>query len=498
MEKGVRDLTRKTKEFSSFEYPNDLLPFIRNGLKIAARSKKILIAGAGMAGLVAASLLKQAGHHVTILEGNNRIGGRVFTVRQPFTQGNYLDMGAMRIPDNHVLTLEYIRRFKLPINKFINSTPCDVIYVNNVHTTRAYYEEHPDVLGFPVQEWEKGKTASELFLAAVKPFFDLYEKSTPEQQEELKKEYARYSMEEYLHYNPLGPSLSLNAIRMISVMLGIEGFRELSFIGILTDIVFPIFDEETEFFEIDGGNDNLPLSFLHQLRNNILCGQRVEKIIQNDKGIIFQTKNQVTGEYLTFTGDYAISTIPFTTFQLIDVVPYNSISFKKWQAIRELQSHPAVKIGMEFKYRFWEKFRIGNAITDLPTRFSYIPSHNIGSEGPGVLLASYSWGHDAMLWNSLSEQDIINYALQDLAKVYGNIVYQEYLQGISFNWSKNPFSAGCFTLFTPGQKTDFAEFISQPEGKLHFAGEHTSDFHGWIEGAVESGIRVAFEINERE
>lgn len=490
-------MSRLQGNYSSLEYPKDMLALIRHGLPKEPQQKHILIAGAGMSGLVSASLLKQAGHKVTIIEGNNRIGGRVFTMRQPFTNGNYLDVGAMRIPDTHLLVFEYIHRFKLPTNNFINSTPRDLIYVNNVLTTRAYYEKHPDVLGFPVEDWEKGKTATELFLEAVRPFIELYEKSTPKEQEKLKEEYSKFSMEEFLRNNPLGPSMSLNAIRMISVMLGIEGFRELSFVGILTDIVFPIFNEETKFYEIVGGNDRLPHSFLPELQNDIICDERIERIIQNDQGVLLQTRNQQTGQYHTFAGDYAIITVPFSTFQLIDVIPYHSISFKKWQAIRELQNQSSVKIGIEFKHRFWEKFQVGNAITDQPTRFSYIPSHNIGSGGPGVLLASYSWSEDAMLWNSLSEQDILYYALKDLSKIYGNIVYKEFLQGISFNWSKNPFSAGCFTLFTPGQKTDFADFIRQPEGRLHFAGEHTSDFHGWIEGAVESGIRAAYEVNAR-
>ncbi|MFE8698460.1 flavin monoamine oxidase family protein [Cytobacillus sp. FJAT-53684] len=490
-------MNRVPTNSSSLKYPDDMLSIIRNGLKRGTAPKKILIAGAGMAGLVAASLLKRAGHKVTIIEGNTRLGGRVFTLRQPFTQGNYVDLGAMRIPNTHLLIFEYIRRFKLQTNKFINSTPNDLIFVNNILATREQYEKNPDILGFPVQESEKGKTATELFLSAVRPFVDLYNKSTPEQQEELLKEYSRYSMQDYLKYNPLGPPLSTNAIRMISVLLGIEGFEELSFVGILTDIIFPIFNEDIEFYEIRGGNDKIPLSFLPELHSDIYYGQKIEKIFQSDSKVLFQTRNQITGESYAFSGDYAITTIPFTAFQFIDVIPYDSISFQKWQAIRELQNVTSVKIAIEFKSPFWERLKVGNAISDLPTRFSYIPSHGVGKHGPSILLASYSWGHDAMLWNSLSKNNIIYYTLKDLAKVYGNIVYQEYLQGISFNWSKNPFSAGCFTLFTPGQIDDFGDSIHQPEGRLHFAGEHTSSFHGWIEGAVESGIRAAYEVNER-
>jgi monoamine oxidase len=482
---------------SSPQYPNDMLNIIRNGLQQQSPPKTIIIAGAGMSGLVAASLLKRAGHTVIILEGNNRLGGRVYTIRQPFTQGNYIDLGAMRIPNTHVLAFEYIRHFKLRTNKFINSSPKDLIFVNNVLTTNAIYEKNPDILNFPVEEWEKGKTATELFLAAVQPFFDLYKNSSPEQQDKLKEQYDQYSMERFLKENPYGPSLSLNAIRMISVLLGIEGFRELSFIGILTDIIFPIFNPETEFFEISGGNDQLPYSFLPELHNNLFYNEKVLRVSQNEGGVLFQTRNQLTGAYHTFQGDYAVITIPFTAFQFIDVIPYHSISFKKWQAIRELQSLVAVKIAMEFKHRFWEKLDVGNAISDRTTRFTYIPSHGVGTSGPAVLLASYSWGHDAMLWNSLSKEEIIQYALKDLAKIYGNVVYTEYMQGVSFNWTQNPYSAGCFTLFTPGQFTDLGDVIHQPEGRLHFAGEHTSSFHGWIEGAVESGIRAAYEVNQR-
>ncbi len=95
-----------------------MLHIINVGLVKTKNPKHIIIAGAGISGLVAASLLKEAGHNITILEANNRIGGRIYTMREPFSRGLYFNTGPMRIPETHELTLAYIRKFKLPLNLF--------------------------------------------------------------------------------------------------------------------------------------------------------------------------------------------------------------------------------------------------------------------------------------------------------------------------------------------------------------------------------------------
>jgi len=84
-------------------------------ITLSARRQKILIVGAGMAGLVAGYELSQLGHEVTILEARTRPGGRVQTLREPFSDGQYAEGGAARIPENHDLTLKYVKLFDVPL-----------------------------------------------------------------------------------------------------------------------------------------------------------------------------------------------------------------------------------------------------------------------------------------------------------------------------------------------------------------------------------------------
>lgn len=485
---------------STLNYPSDMVTTIKKGLDPTSTKKDVIIIGAGLAGLVSGSLLKKAGHRMTILEANDRVGGRVYTKREPFSKGNYLDFGAMRIPDNHPLVFQYIRQFNLPYNRFLNSSPKDVIYANGVKTTREEYNQNPDVLNFPLEPEEQGKTAAELLINAVQPFMTLYKASNEEERKILLEKFDRYSIENYLRFNPLGPSLSPNAIRLVKVMLGIEGFAELSFTNILFDIVNTVFNEDLEFYEITGGNDQLPKSFLTELKGDIKFNEKVIRIINREDEVLVLARNTITGEIDTYRGDYLIITVPFSVLQFIEVYPYETFSFDKWKAIRELHYVAATKVGIEFKKRFWQKEGLegANLITDFPNRFIYTPSPASSIQGPGVVLASYSWGDNAKLWNALPEEERINQALQDLAKIHGPEVYSEFLNGASYSWSQNPYSAGCFTLFKPNQGATYPEIIEKPEGRIHFAGEHASDFHGWIEGAIQSGIRAANEVNNRE
>lgn len=109
---------------------------VRN-VVLTGPAKKVLILGAGMAGLVAAYELSKAGHDVTVLEARTRPGGRVHTLREPFSDGLFAEAGAARIPENHDLTLKYVKEFALPLEPFYPGR------LNAVRFDRGRREEVP-------------------------------------------------------------------------------------------------------------------------------------------------------------------------------------------------------------------------------------------------------------------------------------------------------------------------------------------------------------------
>ena len=468
-----------------------MLHIIRAGVAKTEKPKHIIIVGAGLAGLVGASLLKEAGHRVMIIEANDRIGGRVHTIRDPFGSGLYFNAGPMRIPDTHFLTMGYIQKFKLPVNLFINRTPSDIIYTNSVQTRLSIFERNPSILNYPTRMNERGKTAEELMLYVLNPILNFIKKDPDKHWGIIEKKYKLFSLGSFLNYY-----YSDGAIDMIGILLDMEAYMGMSLIEVLREMIF--FTSTAKYYEITGGMDALPHSFLPKLKDDILFRYKMTKIEQEDNRVIIQVNHEGKLEEFHVTGDVAIITIPFSALRFVEVKPEHLFSYYKRRAIRELNYIAATKIAIEFKSRFWERKGQygGKSITDLPIRFTYYPSYGIHTPGSAIVLASYTWADEALTWDSLSERERIQFALNNLAQIYGREVYREFITGASFSWSRNPYSCGGFTAFEPGQETEIFPYIAPQAGRVYFAGEHTTLTHGWMQGAIESGIRVAYEVNQ--
>ncbi len=189
-----------------------------------------------------------------------------------------------------------------------------------------------------------------------------------------------------------------------------------------------------------------------------------------------------------------ICTIPFSVLRHIEVL--QPFSRPKQKAIRQLHYDASTKVFIQCRRRFWEEDENifgGGTVTDLAIRNLYYPEH--GREtGRGVLLASYTWADDAERWASLPPRDRLEQALENIAAIHPQIT-QTYEGGASYAWHDDPHAGGAFAMFEPGQQTRLYADIIRPEGRIHFAGEHASLAHAWIQGSIESGLRAASEIN---
>jgi len=238
--------------------------------------------------------------------------------------------------------------------------------------------------------------------------------------------------------------------------------------------------------------DQLPLGFLPALKDRIRFGARLVAVDQDDSGVTLHYETAAGRAQMR--GDHAIIAIPFPVLRHVEMM--KPLSQNKRRAIRQLRYDASAKIFFQCRRRFWEEdegITGGGTVTDLPIRNIYYPEH--GREtGRGVLLASYTWSEDAQRWGSLSDQARIGQALENVAAIHPQIRH-EFEVGASKMWHDDPYAGGAFALFEPSQQTLLYEHIIAAEGRIHFAGEHASLQHAWIQGAIESGLRAAAEIH---
>lgn len=465
----------------------DPLTLIEKGLPPTGHPRKVVVVGAGMAGLVAAYELKRAGHRPVLLEARPRVGGRIYTLREPFTHGLYAEAGAMRIPRAHHLTMAYIQKFGLKTRDFTMDNPNAWVYVGGRKLRLAEANAHPDRLGFDVAPHERGRTAAAMWKKAIRPLLDLLEKEGEAAWEQIVARYDEYSIREFLERD----GWSEGMIEMFGLLMNQEALMNSSFLELFREEAGHYY---TDMIELEGGMDALPRAFLPELMDDIRFGARVIAIDQSpeDVTVHYQTRAGRFSE----KGDYAILTIPFPVLRHIEIL--QPFSRAKQRAIRQLHYDAAAKIFFQCRRRFWEEddgIFGGGTITDLPIRNLYYPDH--GREtGRGVLLASYTWSEDAQRWGSLSPADRIEQALENVALIHPQVL-EEFEAGASWMWHDDEFAGGAFALFDPGQQTLLHDSIVAPEGRIHFAGEHTSLCHAWIQGAIESGLRAAYEISAR-
>ena len=498
------------------------------------RRRRIAIVGAGISGLVSAWLLKRAGHDVSLFEASNTAGGRIKTLRDRFTNGLYAEAGAMRIPDHHRQTLWLAQCFGLSLVPFENACDHTLTFVNGKRFTLDALPDDATRLGFAVDKGERGRSARSLFEAAIVravraictlPHFELSDvlndaEVRPGVASTVFKALDRVSLGQFLRQIS---GLSGGAADFVSALLSFEAHQSASMAAILSD--YKELNASSTFWQIAGGMDALtrgffartPLTFgrsaapgslegpAPDLSNDVVYNARVLELSQSAQGLRLRYENPTTRrEHESAPFDRLIVSAPFSALRH---VRWNGLaSSNKQRAIRRLHYDNACKIFLEFEEAFWRTDAAagrpitgGHSITDRPIRAIHYPTVTpVGRHaGRAILLASYTWADDSLRWTALRHDDRIRFALRDLADVHGikpSTLEKICVAGVSHSWAEHEFTSGAVAMFEPHQQSELFDDVWRPEGLLHYCGEHTSGKHGWIEGAVESAVRVAREV----
>ncbi len=447
-------------------------------------AKKVLIVGAGLAGLVAAYELSQAGHDVTALEARARPGGRVHTLREPFSDGLYAEAGAARIPDNHDLTLKYARLFDLTLDLFWPNERAFTNYIRGKRTQVAPGQP-PDLsqtpLDFTPEERKlgiAGIAGKYLFSAAA----ELGDVNAPGWPPASLKKYDQMSFIELLRSRGASPA----AVAFMT--LGLQAsFLDWSALFLLREVAS--LRPTRQWFKIRGGNDLLPKAFAARLADKILYGAPVVRIEQRTKDV--QVTFKQAGAPQRLTGDCLICSVPFSTLKQIEVTP--GFSPEKQRAISELPYTPMARVFLQSRRRFWlEQGFNGFGSSDHPMEFWEYTFDQPGRRG---VLVSYLAGETARRVTAMKGDGRIQFALERMNQVFPGL-RDNFEGGASKCWDEDEWARGGTSEFKPGQMTSLIPHIARREGRIHFAGEHTSSWSTWMQGALESGLRVAQEVSE--
>jgi monoamine oxidase len=449
-------------------------------------AKKVVIVGAGLAGLSAAYELAGAGHDVTILEAQARPGGRVYTLREQFSDGLYAEAGAMNVFDTHTWTLKYLRHFGLVLDPVVPSTLDSLLYIRGQRIIAKPDQPVAYPLELSPDEQRLGRRGmwEKYVVPVLKEVGDYDEPGWP--QESLKK-YDRMTFFEFLRSRGASPDAAL--------LLGLggigglgDGVRSVSALVLLREAAHRA--KVKQNYVIRGGSDLLPRAFAARLSGAIRYGAIVVGFEQ-DAGQVRVSYLQA-GARTSLAADRLICAVPFSVLRHIEVSP--RFSAAKRNAIEQLPYTSVARTYLQTRKKFWlEEGLSGQATTDE----SYTSIFDGAPNQPGTrgILEAYMAGAPARRLTALKGGERLSSVLGLVEKAHPR-ARQHFEVSASKCWDEDEWARGGYAWYRPGQMSSLLPHVARAEGRVHFAGEHASSLFGWMQGALESGNRAAREIND--
>ena len=252
-------------------------------------------------------------------------------------------------------------------------------------------------------------------------------------------------------------------------------------------------EQQSIMFQIVGGTDRLPRAFAERLRDSVELGARMTEIRQSPSSVDVSYLDRI-GRPQQASAEFCICTIPLSVLKSIN----SNFADKTKRAIAAVEYESAVKVGLQFKRRFWEeddRIFAGISRTDESIGQIMYPSHGfLGKKG--VLIGCYNFGAEAEEMGRLKPEARVERAIVEGSKIHPQY-RDEFENGFSVAWHKTPFNLGAYAIYGMGARREHYPTLCEGDGRVHFAGEHMSWLTGWMGGALDSARAVATRIHDR-
>ncbi|MDQ3803876.1 MAG: FAD-dependent oxidoreductase, partial [Acidobacteriota bacterium] len=422
---------------------------------------------------------------VTVLEARTRAGGRVHTMREPFSDGLYAEAGAMFIPDTHAYTRGYAGEFGLKLDPFRQPSEWQLAYMRGRRLKYKYGEPVAWPYGLTEEEKQLGRPGMWRKYRPGSIFDELGDPASPGWT--VPRKYDEISFADLFRRN----GASVEAVALLThgwdALWG-EGLQTVSALAVLRDTWHQLGAEQNH--RIRGGNDLLPKALAARLEEKIRYGTEAVRIEHDARGVRVHALR--AGARETHAADRLVCAVPFSVLRRVEVSP--PFSEGKRRAVEGLPYFSAARVSLQTRRRFWRDEGLsGFASTDLALGEVFDMTAN--QEGRRGILQAYAGGQEARRITAMDEAERVRFVLGQMESVFPG-AREHFEGGASKCWDEDPFARGASSWYRPGQMAELWPHVARPEGRVHFAGDHTSAWIRWMNGALQSGQRAAREINE--